>query len=78
MFSVSDRSPSSQWRMGALAEKRLIKGRVIPILIENVPLPATLRVRRGVNFTHPEINASIVQVQGGLAVPADCGSHCFL
>ena len=24
MFSVSERSPSSQWRMGALVEKRLI------------------------------------------------------
>src|ERR1700682_4545992 len=30
------------------------KGRVIPILIENVPLPPTLRVRRWVDFRNPE------------------------
>jgi hypothetical protein len=30
------------------------KGRVIPILIENVPLPPSLRVRRWVDFRNPE------------------------
>lgn len=30
------------------------QGRMIPILIENAPLPPTLRVRRGVDFRNPE------------------------
>ena len=30
------------------------KGRVIPILLENVPLPPTLRVRRWVDFRNPQ------------------------
>lgn len=39
------------------------KGRVIPILIENVPIPPTLRVRRWVDFRNPEtFDASFLEL----------------
>jgi hypothetical protein len=39
------------------------KGRVIPILIENVPIPPTLRVRRWIDFRRPEtFDASFLEL----------------
>jgi len=55
------------------------KGRVIPILIENVPLPPTLRVRRWVDFRNPDnFDQSVLELVAILkreTIPRGRGGH---
>jgi hypothetical protein len=53
------------------------KGRVIPILIENVPLPPTLRVRRWIDFRNPgnfdQSFLELIAILRGESIPRGSG-----
>lgn len=75
--SLAADGPTLERTIAVWSDPTGTKGRVIPILIENVPLPPTLRVRRWVDFRNPEnfdqALLELVAILRGESIPRGSG-----